>query len=442
MPLPLTELSADELNRVVAHPAQVSAMQTIAFLIEELRRCEDPADYEDFQRALFQHLFEAETYRGQVRRVIKRLRRGASIPNDAPALSGDSSMSDVASWRYEELTYERICRQLRAVGDALAWRVTGFDRQYVLTLSRNASPGPMADKEGLPWELGAVVELWRERRHFALLHDLTSCLRIGDITEFTADGKRLLHEVKKNNARRDKAQVHRMEAAVAAIMHGAALPGDQPARLVSVDVDLRTHLAVLADAAALAEERGIIGVKVPGGRAVTCACALTLLSQGNGEDVPPRWEQARGRACRRARIDRVAHHLTANSADRASRSPVAAPYGVYPLTARQCAQLICDYMIFDVVMAPGELVSACARHGLRGQLLLPASAGNLGDEQPVFRFFSGNDAVVVHAPAMQQLLLELIDLDVYAAALGILLSKGEAGVEPVLSFRGEREIWR
>jgi hypothetical protein len=47
----------------------------------------------------------------------------------------------------------------------------------------------MYGKEGLSYELGAIQELWKTKGHFALHHDLTNCLRIADLTEFTADGR-------------------------------------------------------------------------------------------------------------------------------------------------------------------------------------------------------------------------------------------------------------
>lgn len=86
---------------------------------------------------------------------------------------------------------ERVGRQLRSVGDALAWRASGFDRSYITALSQNAPPGPMAGKAGLNARLVAVEARWNDHGRFALLHDLTSCLRIGDLTDFFPNGRRL-----------------------------------------------------------------------------------------------------------------------------------------------------------------------------------------------------------------------------------------------------------
>lgn len=47
---------------------------------------------------------------------------------------------------------ERVARQFRRVGDALAWRVLGFERKRITALCQNASAGVMAGKEGLDAE--------------------------------------------------------------------------------------------------------------------------------------------------------------------------------------------------------------------------------------------------------------------------------------------------
>ena len=67
----------------------------------------------------------------------------------------------------------------------------------------------MIAKEGLDYELGAAVEMRRQGR-FGLLHDLTNCLRIADLTEFHPDGMKLLYEIKKNPSAKRGPQRRRM----------------------------------------------------------------------------------------------------------------------------------------------------------------------------------------------------------------------------------------
>ncbi len=132
----------------------------------------------------------------------------------------------------EDLVYDRICHQLRAVGDGLAWRVSGYDRRYVIALSSNAATGTMAGNSGLPRELGAAAAM-RATGSFGLLHDLTNCLRIGDISEFRPDGSKLLYEIKSSPNAKTGPQRRRMEAAVEAVMTGGELPGRPGTRIVT-----------------------------------------------------------------------------------------------------------------------------------------------------------------------------------------------------------------
>ena len=40
----------------------------------------------------------------------------------------------IEAWAFEELVFERIARQLRVVGDGLAWRRFGYDRRIIFVL--------------------------------------------------------------------------------------------------------------------------------------------------------------------------------------------------------------------------------------------------------------------------------------------------------------------
>jgi hypothetical protein len=127
------------LGRVVTHPRQLKACEVIADLIDRLRslRSED-RDFYEFQRRLFGVLYEAEERRAEATRNVKRQRRGKQID---PAPFGD--------WELEQVVMDRIVRQVRTMGDALAWRAFGFDRRIVIALAQNPRPGISFGKEGL-----------------------------------------------------------------------------------------------------------------------------------------------------------------------------------------------------------------------------------------------------------------------------------------------------
>jgi hypothetical protein len=208
----------------MTHPAQRATFGRIVELVEQLRALEQPVDFYELQRQLFGLLYQVEERRGQCSRMIKRLQRGRGAPQDAPRPPSSGDLSDKASWELEAYVYERLARQLRTVGDGFAWRCFGYNRQVIQALSRNDSAGPIYGKIGLPYELGTIQHLWDEVGHFALHHDLTNCLRIADLTEFTGDGGALLREVKRT-PHTEKAQLNRTEAAINALMHDGDLPG-------------------------------------------------------------------------------------------------------------------------------------------------------------------------------------------------------------------------
>jgi hypothetical protein len=438
------DLAASELNLVVGHPAQLQTRLDVQVLITALRECDSPDDYNEFQRLLFQHVWEAEMHRGKIRRVCKRLNRGESIPVDAPDLGNGCDVLDPESWRLEELTFERVVRQLRSVGDALAWRVTGFDRRFVLVLSRNESAGPMAGKKGLESELGVIEELWNDSGHFALLHDLTSCLRIGDVTEFFPNGYRLIREVKASAGRAEPKQTARMEAARDAINAGAPLPGcDQ--RLVQLDIDLETHLAQLGDAVSMAADRGSSLMKIPGGRALTAQNLFAMATSERFVDRAewiPLLDRQRATVLRRAGIADAPHHLNMRTIDWAARSPVAVPFGVYPMEARLCADIICDFAIVEIIMSPDAILERSRKLGFDGDLLLPRRHGDLDRSQPMFRLRRGNRALVVHAAMSGALLAELIDLDVFLHGASELIDREDLPTSPIVTFRNEASVWR
>jgi hypothetical protein len=440
----IAELGADEMNSVMRHPAQAFVRERVCTLVTQLRRCETAEDYDEFQRLLFGYVVTHEQHWGRLRQTCKRLERGKAVPSDAPELGNGLDPGDRESWQLEEITYERLVRQLRSVGDALAWRVYRFDRRCMLVLSRNEAPGPMAPKQGLGSELGKVDEIWKERGHFALLHDLTSCLRIGDLTEFRPD-LRVVLEVKSRAGARDSRQQARMTAAMEAINNGGPLPGCDE-RLIDVDVNFRTHLAKLNDAVTIAAERGECAMKVPGGRALTAANLITMASSPRFPDLTdwlPLLDRQRATVLRRAGIENVTNHLSRKSTDWAARSAVAVPYGVYPLEPGACADMICDFAVVEFIMAPDELLRRAERLGFETEPLLPQSGdGTLAPSQPLFRLRRGDRALVVRAPMCHQFLGELLDIDVFLSSIVALLDRPKLPSSPLVTFRNEAAVWR
>jgi hypothetical protein len=439
----LKSLGQHEAGNVMQHPAQQATAANIAELISWLRSCEKPSDYYEFQRHLFGYLYAVEERRAQCSRIIKRLRRGQSLPADAPAPPYRGDPSQLANWEFEAYVYERLARQLRTVGDGLAWRCLGYDRRMILALSRNESAGPMYGKAGLPYELGRITELWKQDGHFALHHDLTNCLRIADLTEFTDDGGALLREIKAK-PHTEKKQMDRAQAAVDAIMHGGPLPGDRPdARLIELTEPYVTNLKQLVDLIQLAKRHGCRGMKLSQGRALMASSLPTIITRwGHDPEEGTRvMESTRQRAIKRAGIDTALHHIKGYSGDTASRSPIMAPWSIYPFSPVDCACLTCDLVIFETTVSAHALVESLERAGLRGELLLANASGQLGGDMGVVRAHWRNRAMTWHAHGLNLLLYELAEPDTLARGMGEVLLMDDPPSEPVMVYAREAATW-
>jgi hypothetical protein len=215
-----------------------------------------------------------ESDRGGLQQAIKRIRAGKQPHPDAPAPQAGLDVTRLETWQLELEVCNRVIRQLRCVGDALAWRVFGFDRRHIIARCRNQSPGLMVGKEGLTAEREHVDQAWKKDRKFALLHDLTNCLRIGDLTVFGDEGPRTV-EIKTNPNRSASKQRRRISEAEQAVLDLGPLPGDNPGeRLCELEISFKTHLGLLATGMVRAATDGIFTAKVPGARALTLSVKL------------------------------------------------------------------------------------------------------------------------------------------------------------------------
>ncbi len=270
----LNDMPLERANQLFMHPVHQDAYRDLIELIAGLRQCHTYENYYHFQQELLGKVLAVQGHRAACTRVAKRLRNHKSVPTYAPELRSSANPSDPESWDLEGDVCERVDRQLRSIADALAWRVFNYDRQVIVALSRNDSAGPMAGKEGLEAERKFVTQTWNEEHSFVLLHDLSTCLRFGDGTRFKEVGsgyEAYLHEIKTTPGQRRAAQSRRQRLAEEAIRDGGQLPNDPDARLVALDIPYKTYLSMLRDAFDKAATRGVLGMKIPGGRALVAA---------------------------------------------------------------------------------------------------------------------------------------------------------------------------
>jgi hypothetical protein len=185
-------------DEVLVHPRHLAAQAVLADLIQQLRDCADVKDGYEFQQALLSRIDAAGTARAAFAQAVQRMDDGKAPQRGAPEPQSGLDDSRMETWQLERDVCERLVRQFKCVGDALAWRVFGFQRKHIVALCQNPPPGAFAGKAGRAAELARLERAYSQDGEFAILHDLTNCLRIGDVTIFANDGTYKTIEVKTN----------------------------------------------------------------------------------------------------------------------------------------------------------------------------------------------------------------------------------------------------
>jgi hypothetical protein len=421
----------DFIDRVLGHPHQLRACEIVADLTDRLRSLREPAHYYEFQRLLFAAVYQAEERRGEAARNLKRLQRGK--PVDSPA-SGD--------WEVERAVLDRVIRQLRAVGDALAWRTFSYDRRVIIALAQNPSPGPMHGKEGLDYELAEVEAVWKREGTFALLHDLTNCLRIADVTMFTGDGPRLV-EVKKDASGPRTAQMKRMQHVLDVINEGKPLQGSTgPSELFVASQPFKTRLKTLETALSQADEIGVSAARVGRQWVLICASPTSPAFAAEPDKALAKWQSVRARAFDKGGMSHSAHHLRGLRLDQADAYPYLAPFTIYPFDPWTCARLTCDLLTFESTLAWDRLAAAFRAQRFETECLLPDSNEPLGSTVSVLVARRGEGGVTLHGGGMNQILLELVELNSYVSGVAELLVRQLQAPSGVLVFANERATWK
>lgn len=436
-------LDRHHLAQVTRHPLQLQNLSTLQDLLTGLDACVSARDMYWFQRDLFGAIHTIESRRASCSQAAKRLRQGKPPQAAAPDLQPGADPNDASSWELELFVAERVARQLRCVGDGLAWKAFRHDRRFIYALSGNEPSGPIVGKAGLQSETDTVDGLWKERQHFGLLHDLTTCIRIADVTEF-GEGQRIIHEVKKSG-RSNPAQSARAQAAIDAIMNGGPLPGaDEDTRLTMLRTDYRTDLRKASDVIRLARERGVQGISLPEGRMVFAASLFDVLRihHGNTDAAPVVRHAAWDAAIRRADISDAGPYLIGASSDRVGRSPIAAPLSIFPLSVSDRAALICDFVTLEMVMPLDVLGSLLEERGLAIEAQPHEAHQVLRTDTEVLHIRRGSNVLGVSRVGLDPLMFEAMRPSTWCDGIVEVFNQPSPPAHPALVWREGARSWR
>ncbi len=437
-------LDHEQLAKVTRHPWQLDNITTVERLLKALDACKSPADLYEFQRDLFAAIYTVELRRAGSSKTAKRVQQGKAPQADAPDLPAGVDPRDVDSWDLEVFVAERIARQLRSVGDGLAWKAFEYDRRPIYALSRNEPSGPIVGKAGLKSELGTVEALWNDEQHFALLHDLTTCLRISDVTEFNGN-RRIVHEVKTKPGRTVPTQKARAQAAIDAIEEGGPLPGtDEDTRLTVLNTRFRSDSRQIGDVIRLAQERGVQGMRLPEGRMLFASSLFDVLRlhHHNIDAVVDVRQQAWDAAIRRAHIGSANPHLIGTSSDRAGRSPIAAPLSIFPLSAADRAALICDRATVQLVMSSDVLVSLLEERGLTAEIHPYSAHEHPRIDTEVLQIRRGSQCLGVTRVGLDTLLFEAMRPSTWCDGILEVFNLQKPPGHPALIWSNDTRSWR
>ena len=105
---------------VFAHPRHEAAQKALPDLIVQLRAAANVKDGYELQQELIDHVREIEEARNAFSKAVKRMEDGKPPQPDAPEPQFGRDPSLLETWQFERGVCERVARQFRRIGDALA----------------------------------------------------------------------------------------------------------------------------------------------------------------------------------------------------------------------------------------------------------------------------------------------------------------------------------
>lgn len=357
-------------DQVILQPRHLENFRKVAELVRDLDGDPDLARLHSLQRKLLSEVThaEAEQREAQVRKdAIDESHRNAVAEGKSRGCIDREKLSrlkeESESFRIEIETLKRIRWQLRVVGDGLLWKAVGFNHAYVFAISDAPGAGNtfLSDPEGLDAELEMVDDFWKKEGTLAVMHDLTNCGKIGDLTLVPEDDTIKIAEVKSSSSM-DSKQVRRMEEAVSLIRGGSkTLEGGKVVR-ISGELELPGSLVseVLNNIDTYSRVIDEAGTEGLGWAVISDYMGLRAINP-----VHPRWDAIRTAQMTEEErqtlyrkewqpADETLEDALGNpsednfwyiwdSSEKREENIFGIPFSLYPLSAEQRAALICDY---------------------------------------------------------------------------------------------------
>ncbi len=359
-------------DEALPHPRQIENTRTVAELIADLQKSTDLADLRSLQQKLLKAVSEAEQEQRKATNEKKNLdqtreavvkegrKRGAVDKERLRELGRESDKV-----RLEIDVLKRVRRQLRMVGDGLLWKAVGLNRAYIYAVWDAPGGGntSLSDPVGLAAELKAVEHFWKDKGALAVMHDLTNCGRVGDLTVVSpVETENIKIAEVKTASSIDSNQIERMEDLVRFTRGGpktlengyTVRASESPIPLTGLPKTGLDHMDVYGQAIRDADEQGI-GWATIGNYLGLFAVApvhprwTPILTAEVSQDERERlfkeaFEPAYQELARTIMSREEAKVYLWDSAETQEDVLLGLPFSLYPFPPGICAALTCDYI--------------------------------------------------------------------------------------------------
>lgn len=161
------------------HPMWLQERATVENLVVGLRAIESPGALRDWHAAILEGVLRGERMTADLAQQSGALRESLRSTN---ALQRRRDASQILqAMFYERDTVRALLSVLRTLGDAVVWRLLQYNRAALAVLGEGRAARHMATSQGLTEEIATLERLWHENEVVAVLADLTTCIRHGDL---------------------------------------------------------------------------------------------------------------------------------------------------------------------------------------------------------------------------------------------------------------------
>lgn len=351
-------------------------------LIREVRLCKSLENFYRAQQHLGEHIERtAELIRATNERIgkdkarLRKLHQKNFYETRAEAAALNVAIEKA---KLEHDAYYLLAREYRMVGDALAWKVYGFQTLPIYAYGLNSCPGINASSRqaGDEAEKEEIEKLWSEEGAFALRHDYTNCLRVGDLSvlypgshileilEVKVEGR----EVGRSQKEMGRRAVDLTERGKATMPNGRLLIGRNYA-VEPPDAVIQTNLTLLTQAISQARENTI-------GRAANQYLAITVVDNTNPakrtrDEVLKEWEELAGGFIPPDIWPLWPEDiLQSSSYQKLTKPGFSAPYTIYPLPPDFAAGLVTGHLEVHYRLNTAAVVQAFRDAGFEAECLI------------------------------------------------------------------------